>query len=232
MNITPFKLVSPKDDGVTALVCEPLGAEYLMEDLQTTYDKFDPSQATLMEKGIDRVFGEVSKGFQETEKMLTTGSYLLGLGEVALWKGDIRIMPPHENYRYILSRKSKLELVKHYQTKAVIMKRLAVVFGLVGAAVFTYWAYKKYKVWREKWDMDRILNIYRQERAQRSSHGSPDHLPSEQACVICLNHIREVIVLNCGHVCMCAECADLLPAPKGCPMCREPVTRIQPIFVS
>lgn len=49
-------------------------------------------------------------------------------------------------------------------------------------------------------------------------------------CVVCLTNEREVVLLNCGHVCVCGDCAFALPEPKKCPVCRERVERFVTTF--
>ena len=51
-------------------VVEPMSAEYMTSSLSSTYDKYTPSSDDLLSRGIDRLFGEVTKGFQESEYML------------------------------------------------------------------------------------------------------------------------------------------------------------------
>ena len=36
---------------------------------------------------------------------------------------------------------------------------------------------------------------------------SERNIPEGQSCVVCLGHQREVILMDCGHVCVCADCA-------------------------
>jgi len=41
-------------------------------------------------------------------------------------------------------------------------------------------------------------------------------------CIICLSERRDTIVLPCRHMCLCAECAELLSnRADRCPVCRE-----------
>ena len=50
-------------------------------------------------------------------------------------------------------------------------------------------------------------------------------------CIVCMTNPRDVILLGCGHVCVCAECAAMLPSSR-CPMCRTIIERVQPFFIS
>jgi hypothetical protein len=44
-------------------------------------------------------------------------------------------------------------------------------------------------------------------------------------CVVCQDRERAVMLQPCNHVCVCAECAAELPAPRLCPVCRAGVER-------
>ena len=52
----------------------------------------------------------------------------------------------------------------------------------------------------------------------------------DSTCVVCLLEDRNVVLLNCGHICVCVNCAELLPLPKKCPVCRATVERIIPVY--
>ena len=52
-------------------------------------------------------------------------------------------------------------------------------------------------------------------------------------CVVCLTAGREVILLDCGHVCACRQCADtLLREEHPCPVCRAEIRTVKPAFIS
>ena len=52
-------------------------------------------------------------------------------------------------------------------------------------------------------------------------------------CVVCLGRQREVILLPCSHVCMCADCArEIMSRDKTCPVCRAEIERVAPAFIS
>ena len=42
-------------------------------------------------------------------------------------------------------------------------------------------------------------------------------------CVICLTNISNVLVCDCGHICICSEC-DILKCLDACPICRAKST--------
>ena len=47
--------------------------------------------------------------------------------------------------------------------------------------------------------------------------------PAEPTCVACLDRPRSVVVVPCGHLCLCPECAARLPT-QHCPICRAAAT--------
>jgi len=55
-----------------------------------------------------------------------------------------------------------------------------------------------------------------------------DQLPSELACIVCLEASREILLLPCRHVCCCKACADRL---VRCPMCRAWKTAYTKVFL-
>lgn len=235
-NITPFQLVSLRcqDNERTSTpvqVIEALSAEYLMDDLKVTYDKYEPNQSTMMEKGVDRLFGDVSKGFQETEKMLNVGVRLLGLGRVEQDSdGKIKLTPPLDGQRYILTTLTKDEAVRILRGRARLMKFLFLFFGAIGTGMVCYWGYKKFQAWRRDREMRIALEEFRRQKSGQIPEDFDD--TSEDNCLICFSTKREVVLLNCGHICMCASCAGELPEPKHCPVCRRLVDKIQPIYMS
>lgn len=49
-------------------------------------------------------------------------------------------------------------------------------------------------------------------------------------CCICLKEPRDIVILPCGHICMCHKCfAGLTKA--GCPYCRGPMMAVFPVFI-
>lgn len=42
-------------------------------------------------------------------------------------------------------------------------------------------------------------------------------------CVVCMDLQREVVFLDCGHVCCCSDCAGKLAVPAKCPICRAKI---------
>ena len=49
-------------------------------------------------------------------------------------------------------------------------------------------------------------------------------------CVICLTNPRELVLVECGHVCLCMDCQERLPT-KTCPICRQAYRSILPCYI-
>ena len=50
-------------------------------------------------------------------------------------------------------------------------------------------------------------------------------------CVICLDSEKTMLVVPCGHKCMCEPCAVALRGAGGrCPLCRGPVLRATKVY--
>jgi len=51
-------------------VTDALSAEYLQESLSVTHNVYHPTDSSLLSRGVDRLFGEVTKGFQVSAHVL------------------------------------------------------------------------------------------------------------------------------------------------------------------
>lgn len=51
-------------------------------------------------------------------------------------------------------------------------------------------------------------------------------------CIICLTNNKNTIMMPCGHLCVCDECAiPIAKSTKQCPVCRAPITSTVPVNV-
>lgn len=226
-------------------VLDPGQAARLRDELTTTHDRFEPHKSTLMQIGIDRLFGEVSKGLQESEKMLLTGTSILGVGKVFLERGQVKLGPPDDSSRtYILTKMRLSELVRHYEAQSSMYKIIAVVSALVGGGILSIVIWRQTKAWWERRKHRRQFEEIRRTLAEAAERrrsrvrnntavgegGDEEEQDTGNECVVCLSNPRQVVALNCGHISLCATCAETLPYPKKCPVCRASVERFMPIF--
>jgi E3 ubiquitin-protein ligase MUL1 len=105
---------------------------------------------------------------------------------------------------------------------------------VIGFGLAVYIFRKLYKNWKNRRAHERLFEEARRARqaareAARFTGWSRDTTNGSnnesQECVVCLNNPREVILLNCGHICLCIDCVEALPQPMQCPVCRQSVER-------
>nr|CAD7197834.1 unnamed protein product [Timema douglasi] len=103
------------------------------------------------------------------------------------------------------------------------MKRvLTVIFGGVGLVLLgmmtrRWWRERKHR--RAAEQAKRQLEQTRKERRRRVRETD---LPEYQLCVVCRQNPREMIMLPCGHVCLCEDCSEGIV--NLCPVCRTKIT--------
>ena len=77
------------------------------------------------------------------------------------------------------------------------------------------------------------LLVERMSRKETVPEPEEEGASSALQCVVCLTAGREVILLDCGHVCACRQCADtLLREEHPCPVCRAEIRTVKPAFIS
>ena len=56
----------------------------------------------------------------------------------------------------------------------------------------------------------------------------------EMQCVVCFDAPKDHIIVPCGHMCVCASCAEQLTKTRTpmCPVCREPILQTMKVFCS
>lgn len=67
-------------------------------------------------------------------------------------------------------------------------------------------------------------------RKERRRQMRDNDLPENQLCVVCRQNPREIILLPCGHVCLCEDCADGIH--ECCPVCRQQIERKSAAYIS
>lgn len=243
LEVIPFYLVPHGESTypTKVMVTEPNSAYNIEQELLVTHENFIQPQTDIIKKGMELISGEVHKGLQETEKMLIVGTQLMAIGRLVKEGDDIKMKPPSDDYKYIISRKTKDELVRLLQNRAWIYKIVARVLGVAGFTLICFWVYRVYRKVRKINEIEKMKKQIQQQRdreeqrrartAYRSDSNRTSVISEEsqdwdnRQCVVCLNNQREVVLLNCGHVCVCGDCAFALPEPKKCPVCRERVEK-------
>ena len=216
------------EDATQLQVEEPLQAYCLQDDLRVTYDKFEKNDHSLLSRGIDRLFGDVTKGFQETERMLPVGTTLLGIGRLTVDDGNLTLDPPLQGQRYILTTLSRKQLIRTLESGAWYLRVCWWVCEGLGLGLVCWWLWRAVRKW---WAKRRESRVYEEIRNQVAQLQDTDSAEDSSMCVICLVNRRSVVLLHCGHICVCVDCAEALPSPKKCPVCRTDVQRMVPTYI-
>lgn len=141
------------------------------------------------------------------------------------------------------------ELIRDLEAAARKLKLAAVVAGAVGLVIACYAGYKFYNRWKDLKAARERQSVLRNILNSRNDHGQArgpgaddvdeddDDLENDRSrsglCVVCFQEQKEVILLDCGHVCVCAECAiAIMNINPICPICRSPIDRVAPAYIS
>ncbi|XP_070615059.1 mitochondrial ubiquitin ligase activator of NFKB 1 isoform X2 [Erythrolamprus reginae] len=220
-NTVPFDLVAPGSEGppeVAVRVLKPLSAGEL--SLETVYERFHPSVQSLTDAIGHYISGERPKGIKETEEMLTVGAALTGVGELVLDSGTIKLQPPKQGLRYCLSSLGFQALLERQESSARFWRVLATLCGLASCALLLFLLHRQCRRQREK------------RRLRQAMEGQAAGGDGTDTCVVCLSNGRACAFLECGHVCSCLKCYEALPRPPHCPVCRQPIVRVVPLYNS
>ncbi|KAM6296439.1 mitochondrial ubiquitin ligase activator of NFKB 1 [Aegotheles albertisi] len=226
-NTTPFELVPLESEGtnVAVRVMKPLEATEL--SLETIYEKFHPSVQSFTDVIGHYISGERPKGIQETEQMLRVGTALTGVGELVLDNTTIKLQPPKQGMPYHLSTADFHSLLQKQEASVRFWKILSVLCGFATCAVLFFILRKQYRHRRERRHLRQMQEEFRQ--AQVNSEGGET---LKNACVVCLSNAKSCVFLECGHVCSCSDCYRALPEPRRCPICRQSISRVVPLYNS
>lgn len=223
-NSSPFCLVNDK---FKIVVQDALYADKL--DMSMTYDKFEPSSSSVMDLVLIIASGSRQRGVQTTEEMLKVGTVVTVIGDIVVAKDNsYTIVAPDDKPFYILSDSIQSLLVTLESNKTVC-RAFSFMFGCVAAGIVLYTGreiYAKYKARQAKEERDRRLRETRQ--ARRAANRDAEVL-EELRCVICQTNGREIVLMPCGHFCVCEDCNENVE--RLCPICRTPIVERIPTYL-
>ncbi|KAL1494895.1 hypothetical protein ABEB36_010409 [Hypothenemus hampei] len=217
-NVIPFCLTT---QGIRVEVTEPLVAEYL--DMEVISDTFNPTVPSVMDHIWGFFSGYRQRGVQTTEKMLREGTVLTGIGELILEQdGSIKLQPPSKKGSYYLTTLPVSTLIKKLETSKRNYGLLALICTAVGAAlvgIIVRKYVKRQKLLKD--EEERKIKMEETRKKRRRMIRNTQGLPENQICVVCRSNPIEIILLPCGHVCLCEDCADDISLQ--CPICRASI---------
>ncbi|XP_030764185.1 mitochondrial E3 ubiquitin protein ligase 1-like [Sitophilus oryzae] len=215
-NVMPFALESK---GIIVEVREPLAGEYL--DMDIISDSFHPTTPTVFDHIWGFFAGIKQKGVQSTEKMLKEGTLLTGVGELVYDDKSLKLQPPAtDNCPYYLTTMPIMTLLKKIDNSKHKYSMLCYIFSAVGTVLAAliirkYFNHKK----QLKMDEERKNQMDEERKNRRRLIRNVESLSDNQICVVCKSNPIEMIILPCGHVCLCEDCADDIT--DLCPICRR-----------
>ncbi|XP_072943357.1 mitochondrial E3 ubiquitin protein ligase 1 [Epargyreus clarus] len=224
-NSTPFVL---SNGNYSIEVVDALAAELL--DMDVISDKFEPMSPGV----IDHVWGFFSgvkqRGLQSMEEMLRDGSYITAVGELSRTGSGLKLQPPGDGLPLYLTTSTKSSLLKKLAASRDFLRVILVISGTVAALVSCRIAYKYIKRKRRKEHNESMKRQLAESRRERRAQNREKNLSEAQLCVVCAENPKEVILLPCGHVCLCEDCSDHIS--DKCPICRKDIVSRSPAFIS
>ncbi|XP_001352428.2 mitochondrial E3 ubiquitin protein ligase 1 [Drosophila pseudoobscura] len=223
-NEMPFELRS-QEHGVEIL--DVLNAAVL--DVDVVYDSYEPSTLS----AFDHIFGFFSgvrqKGIQTTEEVLREGSFLTAIGKLELDGNSLRMQPSPEGGLF-LTTATKSSLIKRFEDAKWTWILKIAFCGAVSAFLIGLIARKIYRKKKQQKEEARIHNRLETERRERRSRSRPLTLSEDQLCVVCVTNPKEIILLPCGHVCLCEDCSPHIAT--HCPVCRGKIVSRSAAFIA
>ncbi|XP_077274102.1 mitochondrial E3 ubiquitin protein ligase 1 isoform X1 [Temnothorax americanus] len=203
-------------------IIDPLSADIL--DLDVISDNFQPSVPTIVDHVWEFFTGVRQRGIQSTEKMLRKDSIITAIGELSRSKTEsnyLTLQPPLNGPPFYVTSMSITSLIRKLDDRKKIYRIFCLTSGAIGLVLGGIMARRYWKNKREQRLADQLrrsLETSRQERRQRVRDRD---LREDQICVVCKTNAREIILLPCGHVCICEDCS--VSINNNCPICRTQI---------
>lgn len=220
-NSVPFSLFN---NGVYVKVMDPLSAEKL--ELKVIHDKLEPVSSSVADSLVQWATGDKTKGFQTIEEMLPVGTTLTAIGEITVTDDGIKIGPPKSGLTYYLSQLTLDAIIRQLQSGKRVWKILSAIFACGSGILFLVSLYFYFKRRHHRQQEDDFIRRMQQEM---NVLGEGEVIDQQGACVICMDRPRNVVILDCGHICCCLDCARQV---NNCPVCRRGIARLVPTFHS
>nr|CAD7425629.1 unnamed protein product [Timema monikensis] len=223
-NCVPFVLQS-SSGGTKIEIVDALAADIL--DLDTIADRYEPSALGVMDHVWGFFTGVRQRGLQSTEELLREGTFLTGIGELTSTStggttDGLKLQPPLDGTPFYLTTLPISSLIRRIDDQRRTYRVLTVIFGGVGLVLL---GMMTRRWWRERKRLrvaEQAKRQLEQTRKERRRRVRETDLPEYQLCVVCRQNPREMIMLPCGHVCLCEDCSEGIV--DLCPVCRTKIT--------
>ncbi|XP_037933704.1 mitochondrial E3 ubiquitin protein ligase 1 [Teleopsis dalmanni] len=222
-NEMPFELVN--NDAAVEVV-DALTAPIL--DMDIIYDNYEASKLSFFDHILGFFTGVREKGMQTTEEVLREGSFITAIGEMELEGNTLRIQPSSTG-PLLLTTASKGTLIKKFEDakNSVLVK--VIICGTISVVLVGYMLRKFYLRKKQERDERKIREQLESERRLRRAKYRPTEVATDQLCVVCSMNPKEIIILPCGHVCICEDCSEKIR--ETCPVCRSQIGSKSAAFI-
>ncbi|XP_018329612.1 mitochondrial E3 ubiquitin protein ligase 1 [Agrilus planipennis] len=219
-NVMPFVIESK---GYQVEIVDPLAADVL--DMDVISDIFHPTVPSVMDHIWGFFAGLRQRGIQTTERMLRKGTRITGIGElVASEDGKtLKLQPPQNGAPFYLTTMQVPSLVKKLEDSKRSYRLLCIIFGTIGVVIGGLMVRRYWKNRCKKLDEERRRKLLEVSRKERRRRMRDEELPEFQLCVVCKDNPKEIILLPCGHVALCEDCAEGIG--DLCPVCRSHIEK-------
>ncbi|CAG9862596.1 unnamed protein product [Phyllotreta striolata] len=216
-NVMPFAL---EDKGIQIEICDPLAADVL--DMDVISDNFRPTVPSVIDHIWSFFAGVRQRGVQSTEKMLRIGTTITGIGELVSGKdGHLKLQPPANGGPFYLTNMRVTSLIKKLDGSKKNYRILCIIFGSIALVLSGLIVRKYIKLKKEKEAAEKQRAQLELSRRERRRQIRDEDLDENQLCVVCKTNPKEMILIPCGHVCLCEDCsADIT---ENCPICRTEI---------
>ena len=201
-------------------VLEPLSADIL--DLDVVSNTFEPSVPSFADHLWGFFTGIRQRGLQSTEELLREGAVITGIGELARSKSKtLTLQRPLNGTPFYLTSMSISSLLRKLDDRKKTYRLLCFMFGAIGLLIGGVVLRRYWKDRTEQRLADELRQSLAASRKERRQRVRDTDLRDDQLCVVCRTNPREIILLPCGHVCLCEDCSDDIT--DDCPVCRAPI---------
>lgn len=223
-NEVPFYI---QNDGGSLEVLDAFSSHVL--DLDVVYDNYEPCKLSFFDHIFGFITGVSQRGHQTTEEVLREGSFMTVIGEIELTDSGMRIQPSKVGPMFVTTATKSTLLRRMEEAKSSSVVKI-LVCSAVGAVLITLIVRKLYKKHKAAKEERLFRESMEKSRRERRSVQRIEPNSDEQRCVVCVTNPKEVIVLPCGHVCLCEDCA--LQIKTTCPVCRGDIKTKAPAYYS
>ncbi|XP_028330859.1 mitochondrial ubiquitin ligase activator of nfkb 1-A-like [Gouania willdenowi] len=230
-SMVPFVLVG--SDETTVRVQNPFHASG--DYMETVYQKFHQNFSTFGETLGQYFSGVKPEGKLEIEKMLKVGTTLTGVGKLIMeTDGTLSLRAPTNGAKYLLSFRDFSHVKEVALSSTFLWKFQFIICALLGVGWLSWIGFRYYRhlkaLWRQEQEQRKFERLMAELLNTSELQDGQDNQP-DNTCVICLNRSRNCALLDCGHVCCCYTCYQALPQPL-CPICRQAIIRVLPLYHS